>query len=116
MAMMGSPCVTAFVSPISMLLLRQRASIFTNSLVNHLWFLEVASKPHLRPNGCVAPLSRDSHPFSWIRVQHRPSVNAHIPMYAALSRSAWRLDAYLNLCKIRYVIPLGGALEPDLRF
>jgi hypothetical protein len=26
------------------------------------------------------------------------------------------LDAYLNLSKIRYVIPLSGALGPDLGF
>ena len=32
--------------------------------------LEVVSKPHLRPNGCVAPLARDSHLIFLIRVQH----------------------------------------------
>jgi hypothetical protein len=32
--------------------------------------VEVVSKPHLRPNGCVAPLVRDSHLILYNKVQH----------------------------------------------
>ena len=41
------------------------------------------------------PRKRDSHLILWNRVQHRPPINAHIPMYAARYRSACALP--LNL-------------------
>jgi hypothetical protein len=53
--------------------------------------LEVVSKPHLRSNGCVAPLTRDSHLILCNSVPHRPPVNvlAHPAVGGtALSRSA----------------------------
>jgi hypothetical protein len=63
--------------------------------------LEAVSKPHLRPNGCVAPLARDSHLILYIRVQHRPPINILlIPPLAGLrflDRPA--LDAYLNFLR-----------------
>jgi hypothetical protein len=43
------------------------------------------------------PRKRDSHLIFWIRVQHRPPINAHIPMYAARYRSACALP--LNLIR-----------------
>jgi hypothetical protein len=43
-------------------------------------------------------------------------VNAHIPYVCCAFPADLTLDAYLNLFKIRYVIPLSGALEPDLEF
>ena len=61
---------------------------------------EVVSKSHLRPNGCVAVLFYGSS---------RLRRDCAFP-------SGLTLDAYLNLSKIRYVIPLSGVLEPDLEF
>jgi hypothetical protein len=51
-----------------------------------------------------------------IKVFIRPPVNAHPPQADCAFPSGLTLDAYLNLSKIRYVIPHSGALEPDLRF
>ena len=64
----------------------------------------------------IAPLARDSHLILYTRVQHRPPVNAHPPQADCAFPSGLTLDAYLNLYKIRYVIPLSGALGPDLEF
>ena len=58
--------------------------------------LEVVSKSHLRPNGCVAPLVRDSHLILLIRVQHSPPVNIQlIPPLAGL-RFPDRPDALMH--------------------
>jgi len=94
--------------------------------------LEVVSKTHLRPNGCVAPQAGFASDFLDSGAA-QPPINAHIPMYAALSRSACALmhtlicldqtcnpaqrgfDAHINLLKSRRVIPRSGG-KPDLRF
>jgi hypothetical protein len=44
------------------------------------------------------PRKRDSHLILWDRVQHRPPINAHIPMYAENNDVIDRPDALpLNL-------------------
>jgi hypothetical protein len=60
--------------------------------------LEVVSKPHLRPNGCVAPLVRDSYLILKIRVQHSPGKCSHTHVCCAFSIGL-RLDAYISLFK-----------------
>ena len=61
---------------------------------------EAVSKPHLRPNGCVAPQAGFASDLLDLGAAQTP-INVHKPMYAEnndfLDRPA--LDAYINFIR-----------------
>jgi hypothetical protein len=60
-------------------------------------FIEVVSKPHLRPNGCVAGLRQMlTYSSCMLRFLDRPALAEHLNLKKSSAKSRWQA-APLNL-------------------